>query len=62
MTSRYSKSNMDSEPEGLETKDVIDRVLCELGRRRRLRAFLELAGKTPWVGDLDKLRCRLESR
>jgi Arc/MetJ family transcription regulator len=37
---------------------VINQALREYARRRRLRGLLELEGKLPWEGDLDRLRKR----
>jgi len=43
---------------GKTKTDVINEALREYARRRRMLGFLELAGKTPWEGDLDELRKR----
>ena len=37
---------------------VINEALREFARRRRVRRLLEVRGKAPWRGDLDRLRGR----
>jgi len=48
---------MQVSPEKTKT-DVINEVLREYARRRRVRDILEFEGKLHWEGDLDSLRRR----